>query len=286
MIWRHYLLLLWIYYVGLLINDVVLFWLYQEILKEHMYNSSLVSKFILRKVGGKLFSMRSPNLWYPWQQSTGQNSSTQNTTLLALAELGWERSHWQPAQQGEGPPYLESSSTSLIHPANVHIWKHVGPGVESWWRQSLPMTQRSEGRRVFWYVKIKRKEVLPETERIKIRKKCILITTEKWERHCLENQQQGSGCGNYKVSREELWKRARTRAASLYYYPRFSKQLSGSALLSILVIFIVSLSLEANWVINYTIKTSRAQYISNLTLATSKTFALNMRLCSIIYSAA
>ena len=171
MIWRHYLLLLWIYYVGLLINDVVLFWLYQEILKEHMYNSSLVSKFILRKVGGKLFSMRSPNLWYPWQQSTGQNSSTQNTTLLALAELGWERSPWQPAQQGEGPPYLESSSTSLIHPANVHIWKHVGPGVESWWRQSLPMTQRSEGRRVFWYVKIKRKEVLPETERIKIRKK-------------------------------------------------------------------------------------------------------------------
>ena len=31
----------------------------------------------------------------------------------------------------------------------VQFWKHVGPGAESWWSHSLPVTQRSEGSEAF-----------------------------------------------------------------------------------------------------------------------------------------
>lgn len=81
---------------GPLLNNMALFQLYQEIFKEHMSmcNSSSVSKFPLRRVGGRLFSVGSTHFWHPWPQSPGQNSSSslQNKTFLAL-KVGWEGSH-------------------------------------------------------------------------------------------------------------------------------------------------------------------------------------------------
>lgn len=135
-----------------------LFQLYQEILKEHTYNSSLVSKFTLWRVGGRLFIVGSPYPWHPGNKILGRIPlpfKTQHFWSLKT-EVGGKP--WVAVQQWEGPLYLESSSTSLIHLAYVHIWKHVGPGAESWRSQSLPMTQRSEGSRAFWYERLKKKK--------------------------------------------------------------------------------------------------------------------------------
>lgn len=168
-------------YIAPKLKNVFLFQLYQEILKDHTYNSSLVSKYTSWGVGGKLFSVGSPYLWHLGNKIMGRIPlpfKTQHFWPLKT-EVGGKT--WVTAQQWDGPLYLESSSTSLIHLANVHIWKHVGPGAESWRSQSLPMTQRSEGAELLTCeAKKKKKTVWPETESKKnLKKNHILMNPKK-----------------------------------------------------------------------------------------------------------
>lgn len=166
-----------------------------------MYSSSLVSKFTLWGVQGRLFSMGSPGLWHPWEQSPGQNSSSlQNITLLALAALGGREAMGTPHSSGK----VHSIGTllrTIYSPSKCAHWEACGTWVGSWWRQSLPMTQRSEGRRAFWYVKLKKENSFAWDWEKKEEKNYILINPEKSEvRRCLENQQQSLGCGNKRAA--------------------------------------------------------------------------------------
>lgn len=152
---------------------------YQEILKEHTYNTSLVSKFTVGRVGGRLFSVGSPYLWHLG------NKILDRIPLPFKIQYFWSLktevggNPWVAVQQWEGPLYLESSSTSLIHLANVHIWKHVGPGAESWWSQSLPMTQRSEGSKAFWHVRLKKNSLAWNWKQEEFLKNHFLINLKK-----------------------------------------------------------------------------------------------------------
>lgn len=153
---------------------------------------------------------------------------------------------------------IESSSKC------VHFWKHVGPEAESWRRPSLPVTQRSEGSKAFWHVRLK-KIIQPEMERKRKAKRSHPYRASKMKTMLLRNQQQASGCGNRRPALH--WREGAAGDGQVpgqwarRALPEVSEQCSRSTPFSTLVIFIFSLPLGARWVISYTLKISRTQYI-------------------------
>ena len=176
---------------------------------------------------------------------------------------------------------IESSSKC------VHFWKHVGPEAESWRHPSLPVTQRSEGSKAFWHVRLK-KIIQPEMQRKRKAKRSHPYKASKMKKMLLRNQQQASGCGNRRPALH-LREGAAGDGQVLGQWarrvlPEVSEQCSRSTPFSTLVIFILhSLwrpdeSSVTHW------KYPEHSISSYLTLGSSERFSLKTRLCKIIYS--